>query len=353
MRSLVSALLEPVAYPSVYDVTVRAVGDGAISLAGDNDDLRREGVYGVYSERAYGRIGAIVESDAAGVLRALEPVTGELRAGDPVGVSLYAFPLDPLQGRGIAFADVQVAGPLGPMAAWLVPGGPRWAVFVHGRGATREEGLRVLGVLHRLGLTVLLATYRNDAGAPASPDGYYHLGATEWEDVEAVVAHAAAEGAEDVVLVASSMGAVLACRFLLRSPLAGRVSAAVLDAPLLDWSTTLRNAAARRGVPRPVAAAAKQYAARRIGVRWRDLDHVRRAAAFTTPMLILHGTDDRTVPFDTSRRLALARPDLVQLVAVPGAGHARSWNRDPDGYDHAVAGFLDGISQPARRTQRG
>ena len=239
------------------------------------------------------------------------------------------------------------------MAAWLVPGGPRWAVFVHGRGATREEGLRVLGVLHRLGLTVLLATYRNDAGAPASPDGYYHLGATEWEDVEAVVAHAVAEGAEDVVLVASSMGAVLTCRFLLRSPLAGRVSAAVMDAPLLDWSATLRNAAARRGVPRPLAAAAKRYAARRIGVRWRDLDHVRRAASFTTPMLILHGTDDRTVPFDTSRRLALARPDLVQLVAVPGAGHARSWNRDPDGYDHAVAGFLDGISRPARRTQHG
>jgi len=353
MRSLVAALLEPVAYPSVYDVTVRAVGDGTISLAGDHDDLRREGVYGVYSERAYGRIGAIVEQDAAGVVRTLEPAVEELRAGDPVGISIYAFPLDPLRGRGIAFDEVQVAGPLGPMAAWVVPGGPRWAVYVHGRGSTREEGLRVLGVLHRLGLTVVLATYRNDAGAPSSPDGYYHLGATEWEDIEAVVAHAAAEGAEDVVLVASSMGAVLACRFLLRSPLAGRVSAAVLDAPLLDWSATLRNAASRRGVPRPVAAAAKQLAARRIGVGWRELDHVSQAAAFATPMLIVHGTDDRTVPFDTSRRLALARPDLVQLVAVPGAGHARSWNRDPEGYDHAVAGFLDGISQPVRRTSSG
>src|SRR6185503_6715552 len=105
MRSLVSALLEPVAYPSVYDVTVRAVGDGTISLTGDNDDLRRQGVYGVYSERAYGRIGTIIENDAAGVVRGLEPVVGELRAGDPVGVSLYAFPLDPREGRGIAFED--------------------------------------------------------------------------------------------------------------------------------------------------------------------------------------------------------------------------------------------------------
>jgi pimeloyl-ACP methyl ester carboxylesterase len=67
-------------------------------------------------------------------------------------------------------------------------------------------------------------------------------------------------------------------------------------------------------------------------------------------MLVIHGTDDRTVPFETSRRLALTRPDLVQLVAVPGAGHARSWNRDPDAYAYAVERFLDRVSRqrPAR-----
>ena len=67
-------------------------------------------------------------------------------------------------------------------------------------------------------------------------------------------------------------------------------------------------------------------------------------------MLVIHGTDDLTVPFQTSRRFALARPDLVQLVAVPGAGHARSWNRDPEAYAFAVGGFLDRVSplRPAR-----
>jgi pimeloyl-ACP methyl ester carboxylesterase len=350
MRPLVAALLEPVAYPSVYDVAVRAVGDGTISLAGEHDDLRRPGVFGVYTTDAYGRIGAILEQDAAGVMRELEPAIGELRAGDLAGISLYAFPRDPAAGLGIAYEDVEVPGPLGPMAAWLVPGGRRWAVFVHGRGATREEGLRILGVLHRAGFTVLLPTYRNDDGAPPSPDGLYHLGATEWEDLEAAIAYAGDAGAEEVVAVASSMGAVLACRFLLRSALASRVSALVMDAPLLDWTATLRQAAVRRGVFPPVAAAAKLLAARRIGIRWRELDHIRQADAFTTPMLVIHGTDDRTVPFETSRRLALTRPDLVQLVAVPGAGHARSWNRDPDAYAYAVEGFLDRVSRqrPAR-----
>lgn len=350
MRALVAALLEPVAYPSVHDVTVCAVGDGTISLAGEQDDLRREGVFGVYTTDAYGRVGAIREQDAAGVVRELEPAIGELCPGDAAGISLYAFPRDPATGLGIAYHDVQVPGPLGPMAAWLVPGGSRWAVFVHGRGATREEGLRILGVLHRAGLSVLLPTYRNDEGAPRSPDGLYHLGATEWRDLEAAVAYADDAGAEDVVLVASSMGAMLACRFLLRSPLASCVSALVMDAPLLDWTATLRQAAGRRGVPAPVAAAAKLLAARRIGVRWRELDHVRRAGEFTTPMLIIHGTDDRTVPFETSARISLARPDLVQLVAVPGAGHARSWNRDPDAYAFAVEEFLDRVSprRPAR-----
>ena len=94
-----------------------------------------------------------------------------------------------------------------------------------------------------------------------------------------------------------------------------------------------------------VAALGKRAAARRIGIRWRDLDHVRQAASFTTPMLVIHGTDDLTVPFETSRRFALARPDLVQLVAVPGTGHARSWNRDPDVYAFAVEGFLDRVSR--------
>ena len=188
---------------------------------------------------------------------------------------------------------------------------------------TREEGLRVLGVLHRLG--------HDRAGdhLPQRPrrarrrDGRYHLGATEWEDVEAAVDHAVAAGAEDVVLVASSMGAALVLP--VPAPVAaggaslrrgaGRAAAGLERDPAGRRPAAGRVAAGRPRRPDDRAAAS------RIGIRLgRSRPRGPVPADFSTPFLIIHGTDDATVPFATSRTFALRRPDLVELVAVPGRG---------------------------------
>ena len=60
-------------------------------------------------------------------------------------------------------------------------------------------------------------------------------------------------------------------------------------------------------------------------------------------MLVFHGTDDETVPLTTSQEFFEARPDLVRLVIVPGAGHVRSWNISPEAYEstaHRVPGGI-------------
>ena len=95
---------------------------------------------------------------------------------------------------GLVYSEVRVPSELGEMPAWHVPASNNdtWVITVHGRGASREEGLRVVPQLHGAGLPVLLITYRNDVGAPKSPDGLYHLGDTEWRDVEAAIRRARA-----------------------------------------------------------------------------------------------------------------------------------------------------------------
>ncbi len=58
------------------------------------------------------------------------------------------------------------------------------------------------------------------------------------------------------------------------------------------------------------------------------------------PILILHGTEDLSVPIETSRALASARPDLVTLVEFEGAKHVQSWNADPEKYATVLEGFV-------------
>ena len=98
-------------------------------------------------------------------------------------------PYDPdPSARGLAFAHVEVTTPVGQCPAWHVPAaGDTWVILVHGRGGSRREALRILPALHRAGHPALAITYRNDEEAPASPDGRYHLGDTEWHDLEAAV----------------------------------------------------------------------------------------------------------------------------------------------------------------------
>ena len=112
-------------------------------------------------------------------------------------------------------------------------------------GAPRgTETLRALPTLAAEGFPLLVITCRNDAGAPASPDHRYHLGGTEWEDVEAGVRYALEHGAQDIALFGWSMGGCIVETFLHRSAHAGRVRAVVLEFADLELAHGTRLAGA-------------------------------------------------------------------------------------------------------------
>ena len=61
----------------------------------------------------------------------------------------------------------------------------------------------------------------------------------------------------------------------------------------------------------------------------------------TRPMLLIHGERDRFVPTNMSRKNALIKPELTELLIVPSAKHAQSVYFDMDGYIKKFIGFLD------------
>lgn len=285
-------------------------------------------------------LGSVISLTRHAVVRHFSGNPHNLRRGQLVDfdVAVFGTPAD-FHAR---YTTVQVPDPLGPMPAWYIPGRlPVWAILVHGYKASRTDPLRAAPTLISLGLPVLDLSYRNDAGAPHSPDRLYHLGATEWQDVEAGVRYALVHGARAVVLYGYSMGGGVVESFMYRSPEAAHVRAVVLDAPALDWGATIGLAASQRGLPSFLAAVTERVVAWRLRL-W-DLNAINAVAESShmhTPTLLFHGGDDRLVPIGPSIALAHDRPDLVTFVQVAGAAHTQSWNVEPARYTAALRSFL-------------
>lgn len=321
-----------------YDLEVVSVTPGFVVLP-RTEDTERAGRYGLRWEDGYAQIGDVITRDSRIVARKLLDVDGTLEAGDMVEMDSFAFAEDPGD-VGLEFEEVVIEGPLeGGYPAWEITGeDDTWVVFVHGKGSSRREALRMLPTVSEMGFPCLVITYRNDEGAPSA--GRHRVGETEWEDVEAAVEYALLGGAEDVVLVGYSMGGVVSSMFLHESAWTGRVRGAIFDAPLLKAGAAVDAEAAEMNVPGFVTGWAKALATLRFGIDWGRIDQVERADEFDLPILLIHGDDDDRAPFSVSEAFAAARPDLVTFEPFQGAGHVQAWNVDPARYESIVVDFL-------------
>ncbi|MFJ9077871.1 alpha/beta hydrolase family protein [Streptomyces sp. NPDC102278] len=305
----------------------------------------RPGTYGLDAPGVHAVVGPVVADVPHApdtVVRRLLGVThGSLDPGTRVTLTPQVHVGNPRTALGLDHADVDVPGELGPLPAWFLPGArDTWVITVHGLGTTREHPMALMPFLHRHHLPVLDLAYRGDLGAPASPDGLGHLGESEWRDLDAAIRYALRYGARRVILHGWSTGAAMALRAVERSALAGRISGLVLDSPVLDWHATLRGLAAARRTPAPLIPLAVRAAEARAGLRADRRAPGADPDALRVPILIFHGPDDRLAPWEPSRRLAAARPDLVALRTVPDAPHGAMWNADPVRYEEALRRFL-------------
>lgn len=330
------------------------------------------GQYGLHWDNLAGhaRIGRITAQDNTLVTRTLLGVdSGELRPGR-ARLNSYFFP-EPLAQDGTALFDVSYDGPIGSMSAWSSrpdtgadePGvgqvGDTWAILVHGRGASRAETLRAVPLLRDLGLEILIPTYRNDPDAPPSADGRYHLGLSEWRDVEAALDYAVVRGARKIVLFGWSMGGAIVLQLLAHSAHTDRVLAVVLDAPVVSWRQVIDYHAGLHRVP----LALSHTGQRLIGKSWSKsfggvsvpipvphTDWISRADDLHVPTLLIHSEDDDFVPYGPSSDLARSRPDVIQFETWQEALHCREWNVDPARWRHVVENFVQAHVEPAGAT---
>ena len=286
--------------------------------------------------------------EEAGMAPALDRLGGEvvrLRSRDGLRLTgrwLEAEPAVPATERR---TDGEPARPWpGTRGSWIRA---RRSLLLHGWTGSVTPDLLDVGPFLRRTANVLGLDFRGHGGSDDAPTTF---GLDELEDVAGALAWLGERGIRRVALVGSSMGGItaLAAVAVLGD---GRLAAADADpdAP-----------AATVGAPRPrivavVAESAPPELALVIGRRLRvPFGKAIAERAFArlaqlaggdpratqpiavvglledVPLLLVHGTRDRTIPVKDARRLAAAAPPGARHLLVEGAGHGAGHATDPE-----------------------
>lgn len=234
--------------------------------------------------------------------------------------------------------DVEIAG-------WYVPqaGATRAIVLVHGKDSSRSTEFdgrfsELAAALRNRGFAVLLIDMRGhgDSGAARFSFGLAErrdiIGAVDWLEsrgfgrgrigvlgVSMGAASAIGAAADD-----TDIGALAAdCSYADIEPLLQRHWTNASGLPLLFLPSTLFMGRLVLGMDvantRPVE----------------EIDDIA-----PRPVLIIHGAADAFTPVEHGRELAAAAPE-AEYWEVAGAGHARSYEVDPQAYIERVARFFE------------
>jgi fermentation-respiration switch protein FrsA (DUF1100 family) len=218
------------------------------------------------------------------------------------------------------FQDLVLPTPDGEqLVAWWKPpeSGRALVLYFHGNGGSLWNGRFRAQALTASGRGLLMISYRGYSGSTGSPSerGLHTDARTAYDWV------AQAYEASRLVAYGESLGTGVAVHLASERPLAGLI----LDAPYTSTAD--------------VAGLTYWY----VPVSWlmqdqfRSLDIIQKVKA---SILILHGTEDRTIPFAFGERLYAAAPEPKRFVRIEGGSHTRNLEQ---GGIAAVDDFLAAI----------
>ena len=217
------------------------------------------------------------------------------------------------------------------LALWWLPHANPQAptlLYLHGTFRNLYQNLSKIDALRAAGYSIVAVDYRGWGDSTA-------VVPTE-ETITADAREAFAEllrrqpDASRRVIFGHSMGGAVAVRLAstLHAVRAGGNDYAALV--LESTFTSLPEVAAEAGFWGRIAATVSTL----------EFDSLSRIGRVDAPLLMLHGTADRTVPVALGRRLRDAAPPGVQWVEIAGGTHSRLHSDAPERYQEALAQLL-------------
>jgi len=208
-------------------------------------------------------------------------------------------------------------------------------LMFHGLGANRNQLLIHAGYLLKAGYGILSIDFRNsgDSDGDVTSMGYYEI-----RDARAAYQFLLEQDdVQQIVLMGHSMGGGIASQLMEEVDADGLI----IDATFADFPSIVRFGVVIRGFPpTPFTQILVTMASILSRSDWYSLRPIDQLASVDKPILLMHGTDDLTVPIENAYRMVDANPQ-IKLVTFEGGGHGGLYNVDRDLYRNEVLDYLD------------
>jgi alpha-beta hydrolase superfamily lysophospholipase len=219
----------------------------------------------------------------------------------------------------LSIDDEQVHG-------WWIPSGQPTApvvLYLHGNASNIGDLVNRARNYHRLGIAVLLIDYRGYGQSTGS----FPNEAQVYADADAAWRYLTVTRgipADDIVLHGQSLGGAIATELATRYPEAAGL--------IIESAPTSMRAVIRHHIPVqliPLEAMLTQ-----------EFDTLTKVRSLQMPVLIIHGTDDQTVPVQMSQQLYQAAPEPKTLQLIPQADHNTVSQTAPTLYYQSIHRFV-------------
>lgn len=230
------------------------------------------------------------------------------------------------------------------LEAWVIPVIASNGVVVlhHGYAGSKSDLIPEAKEIFERGYTVWLVDFRGSGGSSESSTT---IGFKEAEDVAAVLRHVRKSSDDQpVILYGRSMGAAAILRAMHVHQ--SQPDAVILESVFDRLQTTVGNRFHQMGLPTfPAANFLMFWGGVCAGFRGHEHNPVDYAPSCRWPTLLLHGELDSNAKVEEGKHVQSRLGDgASEFVAFSGAGHAPTFNADPERWRAAVSRLLKRVS---------
>lgn len=237
---------------------------------------------------------------------------------------LQTTPID----AGLDYEDVFLTAADGTRVhGWHIPGeSPVTLLWLHGNAGNISSRLaNILLMRERLGVGILIIDYRGyglSEGKPSENGLYMDAEAAfDW-----LVSERGLDAEREIILFGRSLGVAVAVETAVRRKARGVILESGFTSIADMGGTGPASALSRLTLP--------LFEAR--------YDSASKIGGSLSPVMILHGDSDQTVPFEMARRLYNAAPEPKTFHPIPGAGHNDTVHAGGEAYIEALRRFAFG-----------